>query len=52
MPVSKSILKEFSPIELKKIPQNSSLKGNQFFSDNFLKKYYSEQILGINLKLK
>lgn len=52
MPLSKPILEKFLSRDLKKILQKSNLSGSKQFSDKFLEKYYSEQILDINSELK
>tara|TARA_R110001583_G_scaffold412_1_gene3748 strand:- start:6571 stop:7299 length:729 start_codon:yes stop_codon:yes gene_type:complete len=51
-PLSKPILEIFLSFDLTKFLQKSNFGGSQLFSNKFLNKYYSEQILDINLELK
>lgn len=50
--IAKPMLKEYLEIDLVEIFQKSNIKGSHLFSEIFLKKYFSEQILDISLSLK
>lgn len=50
-PVSKPMLQEYKMLDVKKILQKENILGNDFFSDEFIEKYRTENILDINPKL-
>lgn len=47
-PVSLKMLKEYNKLDLKKILQSNQLMGSGNFTDDFIEKYKSENILDIN----
>jgi LAS superfamily LD-carboxypeptidase LdcB len=51
MPLSKTYLKAYKQLNVSKILKNEQIIGSDFFSDGFIKKYRSENILDINPKL-
>ncbi|XLS28351.1 M15 family metallopeptidase [Flavobacteriaceae bacterium M23B6Z8] len=52
-PISKPMLEAYRhKIDIAKILKQQSLQGASFFTDDFIKQYYKEQILDINPKLK
>ena len=50
--VSKRMLAEFLKIDLIQLFQKNDIKGSHLLSDKFIEKYYLENILDINSKLK
>ena len=50
--ISKPMLSEFLKIDLAQFYQTINFKGNKYLTPKFLQKYYSENILDINSKLK
>ena len=50
--VSKPMLKDFLTVDLIRLLQKKDIAGSYLFSEDFLKKYISEQVLDINLNLK
>lgn len=50
--LSKRCLKYFLEIDLQLLMRNKAIHGSEFFSDDFVQKYVSENILDINPKLK
>lgn len=50
--LSKPMLKEFLLIKSNQILKNNNIKGSDLFSNEFLRKYYSQHVLEINSKLK
>lgn len=50
-PLSKPMLKAFKKIDLGTFFQNLDLNGRQYLTKEFLQKYYSENVLDINLDL-
>ena len=50
-PVSIPMLKSFKKLNLKDILKTENIEGASFFSDDFIQKYYQENILDINPKL-
>ena len=50
-PVSVPMLKAYRKLNLKSILEQEKIEGNTYFSDEFLSKYWNENILDINLKL-
>jgi len=51
-PVSKKFLESFLKSDLKKIIKNDEIRGSEYFTDDFIKKYIKEYILDINIILK
>ena len=50
-PISKPMLKEYRKINVTEMLQNEKLMGSEFFSEAFINKYISENILDINPEL-
>ena len=50
--LSKRFLKYFLKMDVQSLMNNKAIHGSEFFSDDFVKKYVSENILDINPKLK
>jgi LAS superfamily LD-carboxypeptidase LdcB len=50
-PVSIPMLKEYRKLDIKTILQKEKIKGSEYFTDAFMSKYISENILDINPKL-
>ncbi len=50
-PVSVPMLKEYRNLDVKQILQEEKIKGSEHFSDRFINRYISENILDINSKL-
>ena len=50
--LSKRCLKYFLKMDLQLLMNNKAIDGSEFFSDDFVEKYVSENILDINPKLK
>ena len=50
-PVSIPMLKEYRNLDIKAILQKEKIKGSEYFTDAFMSKYISENILDINPKL-
>lgn len=50
-PISKPMLKEYKKINLKQILQKKNILGSKHFTDQFIQKYRTENILDINPKL-
>ena len=50
-PVSKPMLKEYKKLDIKKILQEEKIKGADYFSEDFINKYRTENILDINPEL-
>ncbi len=50
-PVSVPMLQSFKKLNLKDILTTEDVEGASFFSDDFIHKYYQENILDINPKL-
>ena len=51
-PVSMELLKLFSKSDLKKVVKNGEIKGSEYFTNEFIEKYFKEYILDINKELK
>ena len=50
-PLSQVMLKEYKEIDLKALLQHINLPGSEHFTDEFVAKYRSENVLDINVKL-
>jgi len=50
-PVSKSMLKEYKMLDVKKILQEENILGSEYFSDEFIQQYLTNNILDINPEL-
>ncbi|WP_372793051.1 M15 family metallopeptidase [Lutibacter sp.] len=50
--IAKPMLKEFLAIDFVSLLQNNDIAGSYLFSEGFLNKYISEQVLAINFNLK
>ena len=46
------LLKLFSKSDLKKVVKNGEIKGSEYFTNEFIEKYFKEYILDINKELK
>ncbi len=50
-PISQPMLQEYKAIDLKALLQQIKLKGAEYFTDDFIEKYRSENVLDINKEL-